>query len=45
MHILTYLKRDDVVLLEVLVDLAVEFAEGGQAGRAHPYDEVLILHA
>eukprot|EP00307_Rebecca_sp_RCC1486_P012399 CAMPEP_0119415758 /NCGR_PEP_ID=MMETSP1335-20130426/10444_1 /TAXON_ID=259385 /ORGANISM="Chrysoculter rhomboideus, Strain RCC1486" /LENGTH=361 /DNA_ID=CAMNT_0007440799 /DNA_START=77 /DNA_END=1159 /DNA_ORIENTATION=- len=28
-----------------LVDAAVELAEGGEAGGAHPHDEVLVLHA
>ena len=29
----------------VAVEPAVEFAEGGQGGRAHPHDQVLVLQS
>ena len=28
-----------------MVDAAIQLAEGGQCGGAHPYDQVLILVA
>lgn len=36
------LEVNGLVLLEVAVNLAVELAEGGEPGGAHPHDEVLV---
>mmetsp|Transcript_28289 Transcript_28289/g.90473 ORF Transcript_28289/g.90473 Transcript_28289/m.90473 type:complete len:250 (-) Transcript_28289:832-1581(-) len=39
------LERQLRALRDVLLDAAVELAELRQAGRAHPHDEVLVVHA
>ena len=36
--------HDFVALFQFIVDDVLEFLEGGQPGRPHPHDEVLIIH-
>lgn len=44
LKVASYLKTQLFTLREVAIDLAVELAEGGQAGSTHPDDEMLVGH-